>query len=200
MGKKNIPKKFLLPILILLSASSISSILFSEEIVDYKKIMLICMNLIYLFFVSEYIFCIIHDGIFISSLKYKRVFPDRNGYILCFILLPIISLLIYVFAWTIYSSYPVFDRYTFLILMLMSISCFFPFFDLEKSMIMVNDESMLIGYRLIRFELISKCEVLEKKYKALRFTEGILYLKNGEKIPIKSNDEFLRELSKKQMN
>lgn len=140
-------------IIALLSTSNLWSVYTDNNVGIINKSIFICLNLIYLYLVTEYIRIIFYHNVLISMFRCK-CYVQSSIYNLIYFVLPIISILIYTFAWILYLVNSIFDIETVKIFILLSGSCIMFSVHAKKNMIFANKEEIFIGFQSISYNSI----------------------------------------------
>lgn len=198
MKKPYLYKKTIFSILILLSSSGSVQIITRNNIDEFQKLILICLNFLYLFMVSEYIETIMYYNILQNIFEYKN-FSSSIIYKLFFGIIPIFSLFIYVLAWTVFSINFSDSEKAFAILILMGISYFVIMIQIRYSIVFVNKDHLFIYKKIIPFEAIKSHSILIKSGIGIKVNEIKIVLDSGDeysfRITIENTDEFIGKLN-----
>ncbi len=194
--KKGKYSKYIFSIIVLLSICSVWILYNDSELSVFQKIIYICLNFTYLFLVAEYIELIIYRNILMSVFDYKMYFPFLKYYKLYNVVLPIISILIYVFAWTFYLSESGSDIKICGILILMSESCILYSFFGRKRMVFANKNTIALYNQLIPYDLINTYDLKTEKRMGTNINKVTIHLYSGEKIIFDVVSKYLEELVK----
>lgn len=193
--KERTYRKYIFFILVLLSVCSIWSIYRDTNYILSKRIIFICLYFTYLFLVAEYIEIIIYRNILMNVFEYKMYFPS-SIYNLYNIFMPSISMLLYVFAWTLYLSDSIFDMQIIGILILMSESCICYSIFGKNNIIFANKDNLALNFRLVPYNSIRTYNLSKKRGIGSNINEIIIHLHSGEDITISVDSIYLDELIK----
>lgn len=193
MLKERQNRKYVFSILVLLSISGMWSINSNSDLSISQKIIFACLNFSYLFFVAEYIEIIMYRRIIKNVFGFNNYFPP-SMYNLYNVVLPIVSMFIYVFAWALYLSNSIFDVQTSGILILMSQSCIqFSVFGKNK-IIFANKDAIAIGFRLISYDTIKDYDLDTEKKLGISINKITAHMKDGDNICFSVDSKYLGKL------
>lgn len=182
--------------MILLSTSSVWIISSDFNLSVYQKTIYICLNFIYLFLVAEYIEMIMYRNMIMNVFDYKMYFPLLKYYKFYNIILPIVSMLTYVFAWMIYLSAYDYSFKTSAILILMSGSCISYSFFSRRKMVFANNNAIVFNNQLISYNIIRTYDLKTEKLMGINKNEVTIYLFSGDKCTFNVESKYLYELVK----
>ena len=182
--------------MILLSTSSVWIISSDFNLSVYQKTIYICLNFIYLFLVAEYIEMIMYRNMIMNVFDYKMYFPLLKYYKFYNIILPIVSMLTYVFAWMIYLSAYDYSFKTSAILILMSGSCISYSFFSRRKMVFANNNAIVFNNQLISYNIIRNYDLKTEKLMGINKNEVTIYLFSGDKCTFNVESKYLYELVK----
>lgn len=158
-----------------------------------EKILFLYMCFIYLFLLSEYIQMIMYRHILINILEFKMYFPCMKFYKIYNIILPIISMIIYILAWALYIGDSEIYYITSLILILMSSSCISYSYFGRKKLVFANKNSIILNYQLISYTIIKTYDLYTEIRMGNIINEITVYLYNGDKITFNVDSKYLDE-------
>ena len=188
--------KYIFSIMILLSTCSVWIISSDFNLSVFQKTIYICLNFMYLFLVAEFIEMIMHRNMIMNVFDYKMYFPLLKYYKLYNIVLPIVSMLIYVFAWTLYLSAYDYSFKTSAILILMSGSCISYSFFSRKKMVFANNNTIAFNNQLISYSIIKTYDLKTEKLMGINKNEVTVCLISGDKCTFNVESKYLNELIK----
>ena len=188
--------KYIFSIMILLSTSSVWIISSDFNLSVYQKTIYISLNFIYLFLVAEYIEMIMYRNMIMNVFDYKMYFPLLKYYKFYNIILPIVSMLTYVFAWMIYLSAYDYSFKTSAILILMSGSCISYSFFSRRKMVFANNNAIVFNNQLISYNIIRTYDLKTEKLMGINKNEVTIYLFSGDKCTFNVESKYLYELVK----
>ncbi|NLK99358.1 MAG: hypothetical protein GX271_01720 [Clostridiales bacterium] len=192
--KKRKHVRYIFPIIILLTICSVWILFNDSKLSIFQKTIYVCLNLTYLFLIAEYIEMIIFSNILISKFEFKLYFPFMKYYQIYNIVLPIISILIYVLAWVFYLSESGSDIKIFGILILISESFLSYSFFGRNRMVFANKNTIATFNCLISYDSISTYDLKTIKRMGVTINEVTVKLYNGDVIIFNIINKYLDEL------
>ncbi len=186
-------RKYTFSILILLSICSIWSIYSYYDLNIIKKTILMCLNLTYLFLIAEYMELIIYSNMIVNVFSYKNIVPS-SIFKLIYVVLPIISMLIYVFAWVLLLSNSVFDVQTTAVLIIMSESFIISSIFMKNNVIFANENGIIIGFHTISYHQISNYNSSKRNIMGIDVEKIEVELITGEKLTFSVDSKKIYEL------
>ncbi len=162
MGKINSYKKIVFAILVLLSISSLWNVMARNEISDLKKIIVVSLNLIFIYLISEYIETYIYHKI-VKSMFGAINYTQNAIYKIHFSVLPICSLLIYIAAWLLFIENSVVDIQTLGILIIMASALIIFTVQVRDKVIFANEEYIFLHNEVMSISSIQKYTSSKKK-------------------------------------
>lgn len=185
--------KYIFLIINLLSICSMWIVCGDLNLSILEKILFLYMCFIYLFLLSEYIQMIMYRHILINILEFKMYFPCMKFYKIYNIILPIISMIIYILAWALYIGDSEIYYITSLILILMSSSCISYSYFGRKKLVFANKNSIILNYQLISYTIIKTYDLYTEIRMGNIINEITVYLYNGDKITFNVDSKYLDE-------
>ena len=172
-------KKSVFAMLILLSTPSIGYIMVKTEVSDFKRVLLVGLNLIFLFLISEYIEQYIYRKI-IKKVFAGRCFMYRTVCKLHFIAVPIWSLLIYTGSWLLlmYDSFEYIQTVG-LLLIMSSALMIFPV-ELGNKVIHANKDHIFLAGKILPIASIRSYDYCTKRVIGLEVSDFKIVTDNGE--------------------
>lgn len=184
-------KKYIFSIIILITISSSVQLLTITNISEISKLILICLNIGYLFLISEYLETIVYYEILKSIFNCINI-SSRFTYKFLFIINPIFSLFLYLLAWIIFLFNIVGNSYkAFALLLIMGISYLALVVLIRNNIIFINNDYIFINRKPIFLKEIDSIKIIEKN-------DGVK--PNLLKIILTSGEEYSVRIDNKKFN
>jgi len=190
-------KRIVFSILILLSTSEAWRIVTRNDMNVIQKIIFTCLNLLYLFMLSEFIEVYCYHNILKKGFMCKIISPTWL-YKMFYIFFPIYSLVVYVLAWQFFITESEITVQIVGITIIMSASFLSFSIILRNNIVFANNDRVFLYNRSIPFNCVLEKNLISKKGRSANIQEVILVLNSGEtcniNIDTKLLDEFLNRI------
>lgn len=160
MGKSH--KKYMFYIIILLTISSSVQFLTSTNVNEMLKLILMCLNIGYLFLISEYLETIVYYKILKNVFNCKNI-SSRFTYKYFFIISPIFSLFLYLLAWiTFLFNLVENSERAFVLLLTIGMSYLVLVVLIRSNITFINHDYIFINKNIIPLKEIDRIRTIEK--------------------------------------